>query len=134
VAHASIAQTVETANIVEWAKLALKSSGTRVMRVTRILFDDNDRPIALEEAVLPLVRFPGLSPNGGGDVPDIIELAQRHGLSLGRATERISIVPATKDVAMHLGIPAGANVMKLDRIAETADGRPIEWRVTFRKI
>ena len=107
-AHAvSIAQTVETANIVEWAKLALKSSRTRVIRVARILFDDNDRPIALEEAVLPLERFPGLSPNGGGDVPDLIELAQRHGLSLGRATERISIVPATKDVAMHLGIPAG---------------------------
>ena len=31
----------------------------------------------------------------GGDFPDIIELAQRHDLSLGRATERLSIVRAT---------------------------------------
>jgi DNA-binding GntR family transcriptional regulator len=76
--------------------------------------------------------FFGLAPNG--DVPDITELAQRHDLSLGRASERVSIVLATKDVAMHLGIPAGANVLKLDRVAETANGEPVEWRVTFRKI
>ena len=134
-AHAlSIAQTVETANIVEWAKLALKSSRTRVMRVARILFDDNDRPIALEEAVLALERFKGLSPNGGGDIPDIIALAQLYGLALGRATERISIVQATKDVALHLGITVGTDVMKLDRIAETTDGEPVEWRVAYRKV
>jgi DNA-binding GntR family transcriptional regulator len=135
VAHSlSIAQTVETANIVEWAKLALNSSQARVLRVTRIRFDDNDHPIALEEAILPLDRLPGLTPNGGGDVPDIVELAQRYGLSLGRATERISIVQATKDVASHLGITAGTDVMKLDRITETVDGEPVEWRVAFARI
>jgi DNA-binding GntR family transcriptional regulator len=134
VVHAlSLSQTAETANVVEWAKLAL-SSHARVLRVTRILFDDKDRPIALEEAVLRLERFPGLPLNGRGDIPDIIELAQRHGISLGRAMERISIVSATKDVAAHLAIAAGADVMKLDRIVETADGEPIEWRVAFRKV
>jgi len=135
VAHAlSIAQAAGTANITEWSKLSLSSLQTPVMRVTRIVFDDNDRPIALEEAVLPLERFPALSPNGGGDIPDIIELAQRHGISLGGAMERISIVRATKVVAQHLGIAAGTDVMKLDRIAATTDGEPIEWRVAFRKI
>jgi DNA-binding GntR family transcriptional regulator len=130
----SIAQTAGTANIVEWSKLALSSFHAPVLRVTRILFDDNDRPIALEEAVLPLDRLPGLSPNGGVDIPDIIEIAQRHGISLGRAMERISIVPSTREVAQHLGIAADADVMKLDRIVETADGEPIEWRVAFRKL
>ena len=86
--------------------------------------------VALEEVVLPLERFPGLAPNGG-DIPDIVELAQRHGLSLGRVTARISIVRATRDVASHLGIAAGTNVMKLDRITENAVGEPIEWRVAF---
>ena len=133
-AHAlSIAQTAGTANVVEWSKLSLSSLQTPVLRVTRIVFDEADRPLALEEAVLPLDRFPGLAPDGG-DVPDIIELTQRYGISLGRAMERISIVPATKDVAMHLGIAAGTDVMKLDRIAETTDGEPIEWRVSYRKI
>ena len=85
-AHAlSIAQATGTANIVEWSKLSLSSLQAPVLRVTRILFDDNDRPIALEEAVLPLERLAGLSPSGGADIPDIIELAQRHGISLGRA-------------------------------------------------
>jgi DNA-binding GntR family transcriptional regulator len=135
VVHAlSLSQTAETATLVEWAKLALSSPHARVLRVTRILFDATDHPLAFEEVVLPLERFPGLSPNGGGDVPDIVELAQRHGISLGRAMERVSIVRATKDVAGHLGIAAGADVMKLDRIVETADGAPIEWRVAYRKI
>ena len=130
----SIAQNAGSANIVEWAKLALSSPHARVLRVTRILSDDKDRPIVLEEVVLPLERFPGLSANGGSDVPNIIELAQRHGISLGRATERISIVPAIKDIASHLRIALGTDVMKLDRITETADGEPIEWRVAYRKI
>jgi DNA-binding GntR family transcriptional regulator len=135
VAHAlSIAQTVETANIVEWSKLSLSSLQAPVLRVTRILFDDNDRPIALEEAVLPLERLPGLAADGGGDVPCITELAQRHGISLGQAMERISIVPATKDIASQLGIATGTDVMKLDRVTDNADGEPIEWRVAYRRI
>jgi DNA-binding GntR family transcriptional regulator len=101
--------------------------------VTRIQQDDNNRPAAFEEAVLALEHFPGLAANGG-DIPDINELAQRHGLSLGRATERLSIVHATKDVASHLQVGAGTDVLKLDRIVETANGEPVEWRVTFRKI
>ena len=90
-------------------------------------------PSALEEVVLALDRFPGLLPNGG-DIPDIIELAQRHNLSLGRATERVSVIQATKAIALHLGIVMGTNVLGLERIAETVDGEPVEWRVAFRKI
>jgi DNA-binding GntR family transcriptional regulator len=132
VACIEIARTAGTANLVEWAKLALTTPQERVLRMTRVRHDADDHPLAFEEVVLPLGRFFGMAPNG--DVPDITELAQRNGLLLGRASERVSIVQATKDVAMHLGIPAGANVLKLDRIAETADGEPVEWRVTFRKI
>jgi len=99
--------------------------------MTRIRCDAADHPLAFEEVVLPLGRFFGLAQNG--DVPDISELAHRHGLLLGRASERVSIVPATKDVAMHLGIPVAGNVLKVDRVVETADGEPVEWRVTFRK-
>ena len=96
----------------------------------RVRYDTPQRPIALEEVALPLERFPGLT----ADASEITELAQRYGLSLGRASEHISIVPASKDVAAHLGVTARENVMKLERIVETADGKPIEWRVTFRKM
>ena len=45
----------------------------------------------------------------------------------------MSIVRASNDVAVHLGIAAGTDVLKLDRICETVDGEPLEWRVAFRK-
>jgi hypothetical protein len=32
---------------------------------------------------------------------------------------------------LHLGIVVGTHVLKLDRVIETTDGRPIEWRVAF---
>ena len=46
----------------------------------------------------------------------------------------MSIVQATKDDASHLQITVGADVMKLDRIVETVDGEPVEWRVMFRRV
>jgi DNA-binding GntR family transcriptional regulator len=61
-------------------------------------------------------------------------LAQQHGLALGRATECMSIVRATKDAASHLQIAVGTDVLKLNRIVETVGGDPVEWRVTFRRI
>jgi DNA-binding GntR family transcriptional regulator len=127
---ALITQNTDTANATECAKLALKAPHARVLRLMRLRYAALSRPVALEVAVLPLDRFPGLT----ADASDITELAQCYGLSLGRATEHVSIVSATKNVAAHLGIAVGVNVMKLDRIVETTDGEPIEWRVAYRRI
>jgi DNA-binding GntR family transcriptional regulator len=128
-----ITQSTGTATVEEWAKLDLNAPNSRVLRLARVQLDDSNDPIGIEEVVLPLERFPGLAVNGA-DVPDIVELAKGHDLSLRRATERVSIVPATKDVASHLQIAPGVDVLKMNRIVETADGEPVEWRVTFRKI
>ena len=127
---ALITQNTDMANAVERTKLALTVPHSCVLRLMRIRYDAPGCPAALEVVVLPLDRFPGLT----ADVSDITELAQCYGLTLGRAAERISIVQATSAVAQHLGIAAGANVLKLDRVIETADGEPIEWRVAYRKI
>jgi len=81
-------------------------------------------------SVLPLNLLRGLGTNGG-EIPDIIDLTHRLGLTVGRATEHVSIVPATGDIALHLRIAAGTQVIKLDRVTETADGVPIEWCVAF---
>ena len=129
---ALITQSTGPATIEEWAKLDLGAPNSRVLRLTRVQHDDNGRPLSVEDVVLALERFPGLVANGA-DIPDIVELAQRHGLTLGRGMERLSIVPATKDVASHLQIAPGANLLKLNRVVETADGEPVEWRVSFRK-
>jgi DNA-binding GntR family transcriptional regulator len=124
----SIAQTAGPANLVEWAKLALKDVKAPVMRVTRIRLEPGQ--VALEEVVLTLSHFPGLVADGEV-IPDIAELAQRHGLSLGRASERINFIPAPSGVALHLGIAEGTGIVKLERISETTDGEPVEWRVAY---
>jgi GntR family transcriptional regulator len=125
-----VTQNADTANAAECTKLALKAPHARVLRLTRIRYDPPGCPMAIEEVALPLVRFPALT----ADTSDITELAQCYGLSLGRASERVSLVPVTKAVGLHLGIAAGTDVMKLDRIVETTDGEPIEWRVAYRRI
>jgi DNA-binding GntR family transcriptional regulator len=102
----SIAQAAGTANSMERAKLALNASQTTVLRVARIQYDGDYLPLAFEKVVLPLDRFPGVVPDGG-DIPDIFELSQRHGLTLGRATERVSIIPATRDVTLLWGLQRG---------------------------
>ena len=130
---ALITQSTGTPTIEEWAKLDLDAPDSRVLRLTRVQLDDNSHPLGVEEVVVALERFPGLAANGAA-VPDIVELAQRHGIALGRATERLSIVRATKDVASHLQIAPGADVLRLNRIVATVDGEPVEWRVSFRKI
>jgi DNA-binding GntR family transcriptional regulator len=130
---AQITQNTSTATIEEWAKLDLEAPNSRVLRLTRVRYDDNDHPLALEEVVFALERLPGLAADGG-EVLDITELAQRHGLSLSRVSERVGIVPAPKDVALHLAIAPGKDVLKLNRIVETADGQPVEWRVAYTRI
>jgi DNA-binding GntR family transcriptional regulator len=129
---ATIIQAVGSANGTEQAILRLTDPRAPVLRVTRIRFDDDGHPHAHEDVVLPLDMLPSLAASGG-DVPDIADLAQRHGLKLGRASERVSIAPATADIARNLSIPPGTVVLKLDRVTETANGEPIEWRVAFAR-
>src|SRR5262245_12569946 len=129
---ASITKTADTANAIERTILRLTQPLTPVLRLTRIRYDEDGWPLMYKEVVLPLNCFPGLAPNGA-DIPDIFELAQRHGHTLGRATERVSIVAATTDVAFHLRIAAGTDVLKLDRVIETTDGVPIQWRVAYAR-
>jgi DNA-binding GntR family transcriptional regulator len=69
----------------------------------------------------------------GGDVSDILDLARRHGHSLGGASERILIVPASGDIAQTLGVVPGTSVLKRDRVTESAEGEPLEWRIAYSR-
>lgn len=98
-----------------------------VYRIRRIRFHQ-DQPFMVEQASMPAALFPGLASNGGAS-HRLVALAQKHGLLLGSAEERLSIDAASADVAEALGIPPAAQIMVLDRVVQTLDGRPIEWRV-----
>jgi DNA-binding GntR family transcriptional regulator len=121
-----ISQATGTASLIEWAKLALKDITAPVLRVSRIRHDDQFGALT-EEIVVSLTHFPGFTDRD--TFPDIAALAQRYGLSLGTSTERIGFVPAPANVARHLGIAVGKDIVKLERITETIGGDLVEWRI-----
>ena len=82
----------------------------------------------VEEASLPATLFPGLGQKNGVS-HRIADLAQRHGMLLGKAQERISIGRASPEAAEVLGIAPAAPILALDRVTQTLDGCPVEWRV-----
>ena len=82
----------------------------------------------VEALSLPAALFPDLAAPDAA-LPHITELAQRHGILLGKAEERVSVETASGDVAKTLGISVGAPVAVLDRVVFALDRRPVEWRV-----
>jgi DNA-binding GntR family transcriptional regulator len=125
---AVIAQTTGAADTLEQERLKL-AEGDMVIRVARIR-NEGDQPKSYEFAVLPLARFPGLTPESNIE-DDIVAFACAHGVTVGRATEALDTTYATTEVAEHLGIDPDEAVLKLDRVVRCAAGLPIEWRVGF---
>jgi GntR family transcriptional regulator len=81
-----------------------------------------------EGASLPVGRFPGLDVGSAGNYR-LSALAQRHGLQLARAQERVSVAKASAEAANLLSLKLAAPVLRLDRLTMATDGRPVEWRV-----
>jgi GntR family transcriptional regulator len=99
----------------------------RVYRIQRTWLHKGD-PIMFAQVVVPAAHFPGLEAATEA-ASTITGLAQRYGVLLGRAEERLSIGPAGDAVAAALAVAPGTPVMMLDRVVHALDGRPVEWRV-----
>jgi GntR family transcriptional regulator len=123
-----IGQTTARATRQEQRRLQL-SAADLVMRILLVRYRD-EQLAAFEKTVLPLARLPRIARNGSA-VLDLVELAKEHGLTLGLAHERLRTVRAGAQAAAHLHIEKGRRLLKLDRVTLTADGTPIEWRVSF---
>jgi GntR family transcriptional regulator len=89
---------------------------------------DQDRPFMVEALSLPAVLFPDLTALGAS-LPHVAELAQRHGILLGKAEERVSVEAADDEIAAALEMQAGTPVVVLDRVVFALDRRPVEWRI-----
>lgn len=123
--HVSLSEG--TANEMECARLQI-SPKDPVFRAERIRLDQ-DRPFMVEVLSIPAALFPKFAVAEAG-LPHITELAQRHGILLGKAEERVSVEMASGDIAKTLGISVGAPVAVLDRVVFALDDRgPVEWRV-----
>jgi DNA-binding GntR family transcriptional regulator len=126
---AVIAQTTGAADMVERRRLQL-ADGDQVLRISRIRLLEGDRPASYEIVVLPLARFPGISP-AHNMTEDIFGLARAHGLVLGRAREEFGETYAAPEVADCIGVDSDEAVLKLDRVVQSSDGVPLEWRVAY---
>ena len=123
-----LTQTKASASKAEQLRLQL-SAGEVVLRTTR-LRRYKDQLFMHEEACLAVSRIPGLD---GGDAGNyrISSLAQRHGIHLARASERVSQEQATSQTAKRLGIDVRTRLLKLDRVIYAAGGLPVEWRMAL---
>ncbi|KAB2937850.1 MAG: GntR family transcriptional regulator [Hyphomicrobium sp.] len=87
------------------------------------------RPLMYEEARLALSRFPAIDRSRVAGDYRIMALAQRCGMHLARASERVSLAEATGEVGELLGIEPGKALLRLDRVILTMHGEPVEWRI-----
>jgi GntR family transcriptional regulator len=125
-----LSQDVGSAAQAECDQLEM-AKGERVLR-TRRLRDHDGRPFSYEEATVAMGRLPGLQ-SGPSDASDylIVPFAQKHGIRLGRATEKLTYLQASSEVARFLQVTRGTQLLKLDRVVYSISGQPIEWRLAL---
>lgn len=110
------------------ARLGLRA-GTMV-RTTERLLRPGEGQALYERSVVPHTLFPV---SGHEDIP-LAKLAQASGIILGAGRERISVQMAPLHVAEKLGTPPDEPLLMMDRVIDTIDGVPAEWRTAYVRI
>lgn len=111
-------------------KLGLEP-GDAVLIVERVRFiAAGETPRIAERITLPRDRFPGL---GDEALPNNLYAlyAERYGVAIARAAERLKAVAAGPREAGLLGVAPGSPLLQVDRTAYALDGHPAEWRVSL---
>ncbi len=115
-------------NRVEADRLQLPMAA-EVIVIKRNRFLD-ERPMIVETIVLPATRFVGFERET--DLPN--ELYQRYeetyGVTIHKVEESLRAVAATRAEARILCIEPGDPLLEIDRLAETLEGIPVEWRLS----
>jgi GntR family transcriptional regulator len=123
-----LTQATATASETERERLQL-DAGEPVLRTTRLRRYKNE-PFMYEEVSLAISRFPGLAGADAGNYR-ISALAQRHGIHLAKASERLTLEEATSQAVRQLATEPHTRLLKLDRVVYAVDGHPVEWRVAL---
>lgn len=92
----------------------------------------NQRPTITETIVVSESLFPGLGRGAGRDLPSTLYAyyEQRYGVTIVNAVERLRAeLASARDIEL-LGLPRGAPVLVIDRIAFGHKKLPVEWRVS----
>ena len=103
--------------------------GTAVVSFKRLM-SFAGRPVILDEIVFASSRFPGFTlhelEDFHGSVYGFYETV--FGVRMIRAEERLAAVPADSLAAAHLKVAPGPPLLRVDRVAYTYGGEPVEWR------
>lgn len=107
------------------------AAGDPVFRI-RNLLSLGGRPIIVDDIALACERFTGLGEKQFRDRPSTIYnlYQEAFGLSVLRTSERLRAALADADVASLLGLPRGAPVLQIRRVALTYHDEPVEYRVS----
>ena len=118
-----------SASIVECARLRLPR-GARVVHIRRLRMLGG-APVIVEEISLPARLFQGLEASGG-ELPNALYALYEeiYGITIRRAVEHLRAVIATAEEAKLLTLPKSAPLLEIDRLGETLDGTPVEWRLS----
>lgn len=100
-------------------------TGAEVTRVERLRYADG-APICVTTTILVASRFPGLADRDlrGGSLYRL--LREEYGAITGRGHRMIEAVAADRAMARHLGVRAGAPLLKLSSINHDANDAPFE--------
>ena len=103
----------------------------RVIRIRNVLSLDG-RAVIVDDITLPAALFPGLTERiFTARDNTIYHLFQgRYGINVLRTDERLRATLASGPTAALLGLPAGAPLLEIRRVAITFRDRPVELRVS----
>jgi GntR family transcriptional regulator len=103
--------------------------GEPVLRI-RNLLHLSGKPVIVDDLTLPAARFAGLTEQRFGGRPSTIyNLYQdQFGLSVVKTRERLRAALADADSASLLGVPRGAPLLSIRRIAYSYNDDPVELR------
>ena len=107
--------------------------GALVLRTRRLRWRHGE-PFMYEEACLAASRFPGSLLTCEVGNYSILALAQRHGIDLGRASEKLALVASPPPVAELLQVGPDGVLLQLDRLIFCRQGSLVEWRKGFCRI
>ncbi len=112
----------------EQAKLGLHPVHSAIR--IRKLSSTASQPVIVSEIALPADMFPTLAEADASALDDyhLVEAMRANGVLIGKGMERISTSPAEGDFAEALQVAPGTIVLHLDRIIDSMEGRPAEWR------
>jgi len=108
------------------------AAGDPVFRA-RNLLSLGGAPVIVDELTLPAVRFPGLTERQfAGRSSTIYNLYQEaFGISVVRTRERLRATLADADTAALLGLPRGAPLLAIRRVALSYNDVPVELRLSL---